>query len=73
MPRVDPSTPAEWQEAVNGAHVLRMIADCVMYGLIETDMQIDVARCDEILDQGAKLGYRPEPGIIDKTFARKGK
>jgi hypothetical protein len=31
----NPHTPAEWQEAVNTAHVMRAIADCEMYGLIE--------------------------------------
>jgi hypothetical protein len=64
----NPTTPAEWQEAVNTAHVMRVIADCEMYGLIKFSGKIDVGRCDELLEQGAHLGYRPEPGIFEKTF-----
>lgn len=62
----DPKTPAEWQEAVNAAHVMRMIADCEMYGLI-TGPEVNVERCDAILETGAKLGYHPDPGILEKT------
>jgi hypothetical protein len=28
----DPSTPTEWQEAVNIAHAYRALEDCKMYG-----------------------------------------
>lgn len=65
----NPATPAEWQEAVNAAFVMRRIADCVMYGLITTDLVIDIDRCDEILERGAAHGYRPKPGIIGEVFA----
>jgi hypothetical protein len=68
----DPKTSAEWQEAVNAAYILRAIADCQMYGLIETDMKIDIARCDHILEEGSALGHFPEIGILDKTFERNG-
>jgi len=68
MKKKDPKTAAEWQEAVNAAYVMRCIADCVMYGLIETDMKIDLARCDHLLAEGEIKGYRPEPSIIAKTF-----
>ncbi len=55
----NPTTQAEWQEAVDAAKLMREIADCVMYGLITTDMDINANQCDEILDQGARLGYLP--------------
>jgi hypothetical protein len=67
MKAKNPRTPAEWQEAVNAAHVWRMIANCMMYGLV-TGPEVNVGRCDELLEQGAHLGYRPEPGIFEKTF-----
>lgn len=55
----DPKTPAEWQEAVDGAAACRAIADCQMYGLLQGGPKIDVVRCDEILERGAARGIRP--------------
>jgi hypothetical protein len=68
----DPNTPGEWQEAVNSAYVMRAIADAVMYGLVNTNMEIDLARCDYLLTEGELKGFTPEPGIIDKAFKRDG-
>jgi hypothetical protein len=61
-----PRTPAEWQEAVDVAAALRAIADCKMYGLIEGGFHIKVARCDEILERGARRGVHPSrpPGEL---------
>ncbi len=55
----EPETDAEWQEAVNGAAGMRMIADCKMYGLIAGGPNIDVSRCDEILERGRARGVLP--------------
>jgi hypothetical protein len=51
MPK-EPCTPGEWQDAVDAATGLRAIADCMMYGLMQGGPKINVARCDEILEQG---------------------
>jgi hypothetical protein len=67
MPRVkrrDPQTPEEWQEAVDAAAGARALADCAMYGLI-TGPDVDVARCDNILERGAALGVRPSRKATD--------
>lgn len=56
--RKEPRTRREWQEAVDGAAGLRVIGDCMMYGLI-TGPEINVARCDDILSRGAERGVRP--------------
>lgn len=67
----DPRTPAEWQEAVDGAHMMLLIDSAVLYGLIETDMRINVPRCEEVLEAGAVLGYTPRPTdeLIREWFA----
>lgn len=66
-----PVSTVEWQEAVNAAHIMLCIADCVMYGLVETNMKIDIPRCDNIIKAGAQLGIHPESGLVEKTFGRK--
>lgn len=53
-----PQNRAEWQSAVDAAAGLRALADCQMYGLI-TGVQVDVGRCDELLEQGRRLGMLP--------------
>lgn len=55
----DPTTQAEWQKAVDAAAGLRAIADCKMYGLLEGGLDIDVARCDQILELGAAIQVHP--------------
>jgi hypothetical protein len=60
-----PTTPAEWQFAVDGAAGLRAIADCRMYGLIEGGPEIDINRCDELLELGRRRGIVPsQPDIV---------
>jgi len=61
----DPKSTAEWQEAVDAAAGLRALADCKMYGLIEGGPEIDVARCDEILERGRARGVRPSAPARD--------
>lgn len=61
----NPSTPAEWQRAVDAAAGFRAIADCKMYGLFEGGPEIHVSRCDEILELGARKGIRPSRPAIE--------
>jgi hypothetical protein len=48
----DPQTPEEWQECVNLAAGWRQVADCKMYGLVQGGPDIDVRRCDQLLERG---------------------
>lgn len=64
----DPSTPEEWQEAVDAAELMLAMESAAMYGLIETDIQIDRERCEHILQVGLDLGYQPNPDVIEKAF-----
>ena len=45
----DPRTADEWQEAVDGANLMLTIDAAKLYGLVDTDMAINVERCEEIL------------------------
>ncbi|HWF03422.1 MAG TPA: hypothetical protein VHA06_07035 [Candidatus Angelobacter sp.] len=58
----NPETSAEWQEAVDAAELMLLIQSAAMYGLIETDLQIDSARCEYILQTGARAGITSRSG-----------
>jgi hypothetical protein len=57
--RRDPQTPAEWQEAVDVAEFLLLLASARAYGLIDGGPTANSERCEEILKRGRELGYRP--------------
>jgi hypothetical protein len=65
VPGHDPSTPEEWQEAVDAAAACRVIANCKMYGLLQGGPEIDVGRCDELLEQGRARGVHPSKSVTD--------
>lgn len=60
----DPSTREEWQEAVDGARFSLLVHDARLYGLVETDLVVDVARCEEILRRGRARNARPRPDDV---------
>jgi hypothetical protein len=64
----DPRTTQEWQEAVNAAYLMRIVADCVMYGLI-LGPEVAVSRCDELLERGKALGIEPSPDVVADPVA----
>lgn len=61
----EPHTLREWQEAVDVAAAARAIADCMMYGLLEGGPEIDVDRCDEIIEAGLARGVQPSKPIVE--------
>jgi hypothetical protein len=63
----EPSSAAEWQEAVDLADVLLRVDSAEQYGLI-TGPRVDVERCERILDAGKRLGYTPRPDAITRFF-----
>lgn len=54
----NPRTLEEWQEVVDAAAALRVIGDCMMYGLLKGP-KINLRRCDEILRRGRAKGIVP--------------
>jgi hypothetical protein len=66
---MDPSTPEEWQEAVDIAQGALTVHDAKAYGLIRGGPDINVERCAEILRLGEKLGYQPAPNAHEMFVA----
>jgi hypothetical protein len=62
---IDPTTPAEWQEAVDAAKALLIVDDCMKYGLI-TGPEVNVGRCEEILRRGKEQGIEPSEDAIER-------
>lgn len=63
-PRINPRTPAEWQEAVNAAAYGLALDSAFQYGLLERsdgskESGVNVERCRRILEAGAKKGLKP--------------
>jgi len=55
----DPTNPQEWQFAVDAAQFHLLLESARQYGLVGGGPEIDVARCNELLDRGRELGYIP--------------
>lgn len=54
----DPETPEEWQAAVDMAHFYLCLDAARRYGLISGGPEIDVDRCEDILERGQARGVR---------------
>ncbi len=70
----EPSTPAEWQDAVDAAQLLLLIDSARQYGLIDGGPAVDVERCVQVLEVGKARGYRPAPDakIIQRALSEEG-
>ena len=55
----DPKTLEEWQEAADAANFLLELESCRMFGLIEGGPEVNLARCESILNRAAKRGIAP--------------
>jgi hypothetical protein len=61
----EPKTRAEWQEAVDAAAAARVVADCMMYGLLVGGPTINVERCDQIIERGQAREVYPSGPVAD--------
>jgi hypothetical protein len=64
-----PSSPAEWQEAVDAAEGALALDTARKYGLVTGGPEINVARCCEIKLKGLRMGIRPRPNAIENFVA----
>jgi len=65
----DPSTPAEWQEAADLAHVYLLIDSARKYGLINGGpKRIDLDRCEKLLKRAKNRGIVPRPDAVERFF-----
>ena len=65
----DPQSPEEWQEAVNLAHMWRMVEAARLFGLVTGGPKVNVARCDEIIERGKKHGIKPQDAVVGQMIA----
>lgn len=70
----DPDTPEQWQEAVDMAKSLLMVHSAKSYGLVAGGPNVNVERCEQLLRDGARIGFIPDDaavqGWIDAMAAR---
>ena len=64
----EPETAEQWQEAVDAAEFFLAMDSARQYGLVETDVRVDVERCVELLRRGKARGI--EPASLDKLCER---
>ena len=65
----DPETPEEWQEAVDQSYVLKLLDSARRYGLVKCGPEIDVARCEELLERGRRLKVYPSEDAVDRLLS----
>lgn len=56
----DPTSPEEWQECVDAALFYIYLDSARQYGLVETDVQVNIDRCEELLRRGREAGVQPK-------------
>lgn len=64
----NPTTPDEWQEAVNLANFLLMLDSARQYGFITGGPKINVEQCQEIMVQAGLRGLRPTPESVEQLL-----
>ena len=65
----DPKTPGEWQDAVDMAEGFSLLDSARQYGLVTGGPEIDVDRCEAILQEGRRRGVRPAPDAAERVVA----
>jgi hypothetical protein len=60
----NPETSAEWQAAVTGAYHCLQLDSARQYGLVEGGPEINVERCEQLLEEGKRRGVLPDRSKI---------
>lgn len=64
-----PTTPYEWQNAMDLAHGALVLESVRQYGLVTGGPAVNVERCQEIYHQAKDRGHRPSANSIDMFVA----
>jgi hypothetical protein len=62
----EPTTPAEWQDAVDLAHGALALHSARLYGLVSGGPGVHVDRCEDILARGRERGIVPAPDAAER-------
>lgn len=65
-PPADPTTPAEWQTAVDAAKALLTLEAARSYGLVRGGPGVNVGRCEDLLARGRARGIEPSPDAVER-------
>jgi hypothetical protein len=68
MKHQQPINDQQWQEAVNLAELYSRVDAAVKYGFITFTGQIDINRCEAILEQGRRRGVYPVQVQVDELI-----
>lgn len=68
-PTANPTTPEEWQNAVDAAEAFSVLHSAKLYGLVTGGPEVDIERRDEILEQAKQLGISPRPDAVERFAA----
>lgn len=63
--RKNPTTPEDWQLAVDAAKGALALDSARQYGFVTGGPTVNVDRCEEILREGAARGIRPSPDAVE--------
>lgn len=61
-----PETAGQWQEAVDIAHAALALDAARQYGLVEGGPKVNVERCQEMLERGARTRIYPRADATDR-------
>lgn len=60
----NPTTPQEWQQAVDAAEAWLVLDAARAYGLVAGGPRVDTERCTELLRQGKRMGIYPNDRVV---------
>lgn len=66
VPPQNPTTPEEWQLAVDAAQALLCLDSARQYGLVKGGPAVDAERCEEIINAGQAQGIAPRPDCVER-------
>lgn len=61
-------TEVNQQIAIDAAYLLLLFDAAKKCGLLNERLEVDVPRCQKLLDQGRVKGIRPRHGVIELDF-----
>ncbi len=65
----NPKSPEEWQVAVDMAEFLLYLASARQYGLVDGGPVANIKRCEDILHEGARRGFKPAIDAVERCTA----
>jgi hypothetical protein len=65
----EPETTQDWQEAVDAAEGALALDSARKYGLVKGGPEVNVSRCEAILERGKKRRVVPAPDAIERSIS----